>query len=281
MAGRRRTATRRIWGALLAAAALAGFSLLYLPLFAVTLFSFNDAERGSVWGGFSLRWYAQFIAAPETSRRAWEIREATANTLILGAVSTVIATTLGTLLALGVQRSPWAPRLARLLDAAIDLPVVTPDLIFAATLVVGFNLLRFISPWFSPGLPEMIIGHVTLQVAFVALIVRNRLVLIGATLSEAARDLYASSWYHFRRVTLPLLWPAIVGGAMLAFTLSLNDFVISFFTYGPGSGTLPIYVYQSQLRGLRTDLFAVSTLLVLGTIMLVLALEKLTRWKKD
>jgi spermidine/putrescine transport system permease protein len=125
----------------------------------------------------------------------------------------------------------------------------------------------------------MIIGHVTLQVAFVALIVRSRLVLIGATLSEAARDLYASSFYHFRRVTLPLVWPAIAGGAMLAFTLSLDDFVISFFTSGPNSVTLPIYVYTSQVRGLRTDLFAVSTLFILGTIALVGAVERLTRWK--
>lgn len=261
--------------------ALAGFSLLYLPLAAVAIYSCNAAEKGSVWTGFSLRWYAQLVADPEVNRRAWEIREATVNTMVLGATSTLIATVLGTLLALGIQRTPWPPAVARLLGALVDLPVVTPDIIFAAALVVAFNALRFLSPWFSPGLPAMIIGHVTFQVAFVALIVRSRLVLIGATLSEAARDLYASSWYHFRRVTLPLLWPSILGGSMLAFTLSLNDFVISYFTSGPTSGTLPIYVYHSQMRGLRTDLFAVSTVLVLGTIVLVLALERVTRWRKE
>lgn len=269
------------WSALPTVAATVGFLLLYVPLLAVTLYSFNEAEKGSAWTGFSLRWYEQLAADPETNRRAWEIREATANTLILGATSTAIATVLGTMLALGIQRVPWPPAVARLLEAAVDVPVITPDIVVAAALVVGFNLMRFVSPWFNPGMPAMIIGHVTFQIAFVTLVVRSRLVLIGPTLSEAARDLYATSWYHFRRVTLPLLWPAILGGAMLAFTLSLDDFVISFFTCGPRSSTLPIYVYHSQMRGLRTDLFAVSTLLVLGTVVLVLTLERLTRWRRD
>ncbi|EYF05923.1 ABC transporter permease [Chondromyces apiculatus] len=269
------------WGGLLQVAVLVGFLLLYAPLLAVALYSFNAAEKGSVWVGFSLRWYAQLMADPETSRRAWEIREATLNTLQLGAVSTVISTILGTMLALGMQRFPWPSSLGKLLQVTIDVPVITPDIVIAAALVVGFNLLRFVSPLFDPGMSAMIIGHVTFQIAFVALVVRSRLVLMGPTLSEAARDLYASSWYHFHRVTLPLLWPAIVGGAMLAFTLSLDDFVISFFTCGPSSSTLPIYVYHSQLRGLRTDLFAVSTLLVMGTVVLVLTLERLTRWKRD
>lgn len=271
----------RRWTSLSAAAAFFGLALLYVPLLAVALYSFNAAEKGSVWTGVSLRWYAQLAMDPEISRRAWEIREATMNTLILGAVSTLIATILGTLLALGIQRCPWPAPMARLLDAVVDLPVVTPDIVFAAALVVGFNLLRYASSWFDPGMTTMIVGHVTFQIAFVTLIVRSRLVLIGVTLSEAARDLYATSWYHFRRVTLPLLWPAIIGGAMLAFTLSLDDFVISFFTCGPRSATLPIYVYHSQMRGLRTDLFAVSTLLVLGTVALVLTVERFTRWRKE
>ncbi|AKT37058.1 ABC transporter permease [Chondromyces crocatus] len=269
------------WGKLTPIAVCVGFLLLYAPLMAVALYSFNAAEKGSVWAGFSLRWYAQLLADPETNRRAWEVREATMNTLVLGVTSTIVSTILGTMLALGMQRFPWPSSVSKLLQIAVDVPVITPDIIVAAALIVGFNLLRFVSPSFNLGMSAMIIGHVTFQIAFVALVVRSRLVLMGPTLSEAARDLYASSWYHFHRVTLPLLWPAIVGGAMLAFTLSLDDFVISFFTCGPSSSTLPIYVYHSQMRGLRTDLFAVSTLLVLGTVVLVLTLERLTRWKRD
>lgn len=275
----------RRWASLPTAAAWVGFLLLYLPLVAVALYSFNAAEKGSTWTGFSLRWYAQLAADPEVSRRAWEIREAALNTLILGAASTAVSTVLGTLLALGIQRFPWPAPVARLFDAIVNVPVITPDIVVAAALVVGFNVMRFVfpgeNPWLEPGIRQMILGHVTFQIAFVALVVRSRLVLIGPTMSEAARDLYATSWYHFRRVTLPLLWPAIAGGAMLAFTLSLDDFVISFFTCGPGSATLPIYVYNSQMRGLRTDLFAVSTLFVMGTVLLVVALERLTRWRRD
>lgn len=259
-------------------AAFVGFALLYLPLLAVVLYSFNSAEKGSEWTGFSLRWYELLIAHPDTSRRATEIREAGANTLVLGASSTVISTLLGTLLALGLQRYPWPPALARLLDTLVDVPLIVPDIIFAAALVVSFSLLRAVSPWFSPGMVTMIGGHVTFQIAFVAVIVRSRLVMIGPTLSEAARDLYAGSWYLFRKVTLPLLWPAILGGAMLAFTLSLNDFVISFFTNSPQSVTLPIYVYTAQMRGIRTDLFAISAIFIGGAGVLVITLERLTRW---
>jgi spermidine/putrescine transport system permease protein len=125
----------------------------------------------------------------------------------------------------------------------------------------------------------MVIGHVTFEVAFVALIVRSRIVSIGPTMSEAAMDLYASSWYHFRKVTLPLLSPAIAGAAMLAFTLSLDDFVISFFTNNPHSVTLPLFVYESQVRGLRTDLFAISTIMVLSAVVFFLTLDRLTRWR--
>jgi spermidine/putrescine transport system permease protein len=248
---------------------------------AVVLYSFNSTEKGSVWGGLSLRWYAQLASDPELNRRTLEIREAALNTVILGLVSTAIATFIGTLLAVGIQRYPWPPSIARMFDTLVDLPVVTPDIIFAAALILSFSLLRSLSPIFMPGMTSMIVGHVTFQIAFVALVVRSRLAAIGSTLSEAACDLYAGPWYQFRRVTLPLLWPAIVGGALLAFTLSLDDFVISFFTCSPQSVTLPIYVYHSQLRGLRTDLFAVSSLFMLCTVVLVLLTERLTRWRKE
>jgi spermidine/putrescine transport system permease protein len=273
-------ANRGPWRALTTIAAFFGLALLYMPLLAVAIYSFNDAERGLVWTGFSLRWYRELFADPEMSRRAWEIREVAANTLILGGLSTVISTVLGTLLALGM-RFPWTSPVMRALESIVDIPAVAPDITFAAVLVMAFNLLRRVSDWFDPGMTTMVIGHVTFEIAFVTLIVRSRLISIGPTLSEAAMDLYASSWTHFRRVTLPLLWPAIAGGAMLAFTLSLNDFVISFFTSGPRSVTMPLYVYHSQVRGMRTDLFAISTILVFGVVVFIIMLERLTRWRHD
>ncbi|WP_437937815.1 ABC transporter permease [Sorangium sp. So ce341] len=268
------------WRALTTVAAFLGFGLLYVPLLAVAMYSFNAAERGLVWTGFSVRWYVDLFADPETSRRAREIREVAVNTLLLGGASTLVSTVLGTLLALGM-RFPWTSSVSRLLESIVDIPAVAPDITFAAVLVMAFNLLRRVVDWFDLGMTTMIIGHVTFEIAFVTLIVRSRLISIGPTLSEAAMDLYASSWIHFRRVTLPLLWPAIVGGAMLAFTMSLNDFVISFFTSGPRSVTLPLFVYHSQVRGMRTDLFAISTILVFGVIVFIMVLERLTRWRHD
>ncbi|XXT19735.1 ABC transporter permease [Sorangium sp. So ce429] len=271
---------RGLWRALTTIAAFFGFGLLYLPLLAVAVYSFNTAERGLVWTGFSVRWYVDLFADPETSRRAREIREVAVNTLVLGGASTLISTTLGTLLALGM-RFPWTSSVSRMLESIVDIPAVAPDITFAAVLVLAFNLLRRVLDWFDLGMTTMIIGHVTFEIAFVTLIVRSRLISIGPTLSEAAMDLYASPWIHFRRVTLPLLWPAIVGGAMLAFTMSLNDFVIGFFTSGPRSVTLPLFVYHSQVRGMRTDLFAISTILVFGVIVFIMMMERLTRWRND
>jgi spermidine/putrescine transport system permease protein len=125
----------------------------------------------------------------------------------------------------------------------------------------------------------MIIGHITFQIAFVALVVRSRLVTIGRDIEEAARDLFATTPYLLRRVTIPLLLPGIIAGAMLAFTLSLDDFVISFFTAGPDSVTLPIYIYAAVRRGVTPQIHALSTLIVLVTVILIIGMERFTRKK--
>jgi len=203
--------------------------------------------------------------------------EAAWNTLLLAVISTLIATVLGTVLAIGLERFPWSRRMNTFLDVILHIPVVIPDIILAAALVVAFGLLRYISMIFEPGLLNMIIGHITFQIAFVALVVRSRLVSLGRDMEEAARDLFASSWYLLRRITLPLLLPGIVAGAMLAFTLSLDDFVISFFTAGPESVTLPLYIYAAVRRDVTPEIHALSTLVVLITVIAVLGTERLTR----
>lgn len=245
-------------------------ALLYLPLLAVAIYSVNATRIGLVWKGFTLSWYSQLLQNDLILHAAW-------NTLLLATVSTLIATVLGTLLAIGLERFPWKSRTQWFLDTLVDLPVVTPDIIFAAALVIAFGIIRAFWAEYQSGITSMIIGHVTFQIAFVALIVRSRLVLLGHTYSEAASDLYASPPDLFKRVTFPLLLPSILAGATLAFTLSLDDFVISFFTSGPKSDTLPIYIYASLRRGLSPELHALSTLIVLITVLLVLGLQKLTR----
>jgi spermidine/putrescine transport system permease protein len=192
-------------------------------------------------------------------------------------VSTVIATILGTVLAIGMDRFPWSRKTNTFLDLVLHIPVVIPDIILAAALVVAFGILRLVSTLFEPGLVNMIIGHITFQISFVALVVRSRLVGIGRDVEEAARDLFASTPYLLRRITLPLLLPGIIAGAMLAFTLSLDDFVISFFTAGPESVTLPLFIFAAVRRGVTPQIHALSTLVVLITVVMIIGMERFTR----
>jgi len=255
---------------LIAAVAYLTLAFLYLPLLGVAIFSVNEARRGLVWKGFTLKWYLKLF------QNEW-ILEAAWNTLLLALVSTIVATIIGTILAIAMDRFPWRRRTRTFLDIMLHIPVVIPDIILAASLVVAFGVLRLVSSIFEPGLLNMIIGHITFQIAFVALVVRSRLAAIGRELEEAARDLFASNWYLARKVMLPLLMPGIVAGAMLAFTLSLDDFVISFFTAGPDSQTLPLFIFAAVRRGVTPQVHALSTLIMLATVVLVVFTERITR----
>ena len=248
--------------------------LLYAPMLAIAVASVNSARHGFAWRGFTWGWYVRLAGNSM-------ILEALRNTLLLAAVSTAIATLLGTALAVGLRRYPWPKWLRACLDLVVYLPVVTPDIIFAAALVLAFALLRAATGLFEPGLAPMIVGHVTFQTAFVTLVVRSRLAVIGPAVEEAARDLYADTPCLLRRVLLPLLAPGIVAGALLAFILSLDDFVISFFTAGPESTTLPIYIYASVRRGVTPEIHALSTLVFLTTVLLVVGLQRLTAAAKE
>jgi spermidine/putrescine transport system permease protein len=243
---------------------------LYLPLLGVAIFSVNDARRGLVWKGFTLKWYLKLFENDWILEAAW-------NTLLLAVVSTIVATILGTVLAIAMDRYPWRRGTSNVLDVILHIPVVIPDIILAAALVVAFGLLRMVSSLFEPGLLNMIIGHITFQIAFVALVVRSRLVAIGSEVEEAARDLFASNWYILKKVMLPLLMPGIIAGAMLAFTLSLDDFVISFFTAGPESQTLPLFIFAAVRRRVTPQIHALSTLIMLITVVLVVLTERFTR----
>lgn len=249
-------------------------SFLYLPLFGVAVYSVNSAEKSLLWESFTLNWYYQLLENDWIMQTAW-------NTLELALISTAIATVLGTLVAIGINRFPWSRKGNAILDVLLHIPVVTPDIIMAGALVVAFGALRALSDVFEPGMVNMIIGHITFQIAFVALVVRSRLASIGHDVEEAARDLFASNWYVMRRVMLPLMLPGVVAGAMLAFTLSLDDFVLSFFTSGPDSQTLPLYIYAAVRKGVTPEIHALSTLVVLITVVLVVGAERLGRKKES
>lgn len=242
--------------------AAAMFVFLYAPIAVVIAYSFNSARHGGPWQGFTTDWYGKLFDSREKL-------DAAKNTLILGLSSTAISTVLGTFLGYGLSRYRFPGK--RLFSRLMYIPVVIPDIVMAIALLMFFSLIRDRLGIFELGMTTMIVAHVTFQIPFVAIVVRARMVGIDPSIEEAARDLGASGTQTFRHVTLPMILPAVVAGAMLAFTLSLDDFVVSFFTTGPGAGTLPILIYSSVKRGITPDVNALSTLIVLVSVLGTLA----------
>ena len=249
--------------------AMGTLMFLYIPLIAVASFSVNNSRFGLTWEGFTWKWYLELFHNEQILEACW-------NTLLLAGISTTIATVVGTALAIGISRFPWGKKASAFFEFNLYMPVITPEIVFAGALVIAFTTLRYVSDIFEPGMVNMIIGHVTFQVAFVALVVKSRLAAFNNEIEEASRDLYADNWYTMRKVILPMLKPGIVSGAMLALTLSLDDFIISFFTAGPTSVTLPLYIYAEVHRGITPKIHALSTLGLLLTICLVVASEKIS-----
>ena len=227
---------------------------LYAPLVVVALFSFNASRHSATWTGFTTEWYRS-LPENEVAVRA------AGNSLTLAAGSAVISTILGTALGYGMFKA----RNKRIADL-LHVPICLPDIVQAVALLLFFSSISNRFGILGLGMPAMILGHVTFQVPFVAVVVRARCAMLDRSWNEAARDLGATPWQAFWHVTLPMLRPGILAGAMLAFTLSLDDFVVSFFTGGAGSTTLPVLIYSSVKRGISPEINALSTLLILAAI---------------
>lgn len=247
--------------------ALGAYLFLYVPILVLILFSFNQSRFGARWTGWTLDWYRLML-------RDGRIADAFRTTVVIAVMSTIIATIIGTMLALALERYRFRGREA--LDAAFYLPIVIPDIVMAVSLLAFFALaFRWINtlPGVSlrTGIGTVIIAHVAFNISFVAVTVRASLRNFDWRLEEAAQDLGATPWQTFRRITLPLIMPGIIGGALIAFTLSLDDFVVTFFTAGPGVNTLPLEVYSRVRRGVTPEINAVSTLMLLASIGLVAA----------
>lgn len=261
----RRGGRMRLWTGL--ASGVMGV-FLYAPLVVVVVYSFNTARHGGAWRGFTLEAYR---ALGQDEAAQWAAR----NTLVLAAASTLVATVLGTLLGLGLSRRALPAR--RLAEGLMNVPVVAPDVVMAVAMLSFYALVRKALGGVELGMAPMIVAHVTFQIPFVAMVVRARMAGLDPALAEAARDLGAPPLTVFWRVTLPLLWPGVLAGALLAFTLSLDDFVVSFFTAGPGNGTLPILIYSSVKRGVTPAINALSSVLVLASLLAAVALVLLGR----
>ncbi len=230
---------------------------LYAPIVILVIYSFNASQRGAVWTGFTLDWYIKLF-----HNRA--IGRAVEVTLWVGFWSTFLSTVFGTLAALALERfGRFRGRLT--FDAVLYLPIIIPDIVMAISTLLFFVVL---------GMPlsryTILIAHVAFNISYVAVVVRARLADMDRTLEEAAMDLGADEWRTFRYITLPLLMPGIIAGALLAFTLSLDDFVITFFVSGPGSTTLPVRVYSMIRLGVTPEINAISTMMLLGSIILLL-----------
>ena len=258
--------TTRIGNWLLGGNAALVFGFLYLPVLILVIFSFNDTRSVAVFTGFSTEWYSSLA-------RNVELLDAARNSLLVGSITTIFATLIGTLTALAMERYRFKLRTA--FDANLYLPIVIPEIVMGIALLLFFNqaLFPFLQNAFglrgTTGLHTITMSHIAFDIPFVYVIVRARLADFDRSLEEAAADLGADEWQTFKRVTLPLLMPGIIGGALMAFTLSLDDYLITAFTKGIREQTMPLYIYSLVRRGVTPEINALSTALLLGSIGLV------------
>lgn len=239
------------------------YFFLYAPIILLIVFSFNVSRFPTYWTGFTFDWYVMLF-----SNRL--IGLALKNTLIVSITSTIISTIIGTMISVAVERYRFRRKMA--VNALLLMPIIIPDIAMAIMLLAFFVLIKI-----PLGLPAIIIAHVAFNISFVAIIVRARMASIGFTLEEAAGDLYANEWQAFWQVTFPLLLPGILSGALFAFTLSLDDYVITNFVSGPGSTTLPIRIVGMIRRNITPEINAVSTLMLLVSMLLVTLSLRLQR----
>lgn len=239
-------------------ASLAVYGFLYIPLAVVVIFSFNDSMLNAEWVGFTLDWYRKLLGDGEMLRAA-------ANSLLIALLSSSIATALGAMAGIAMHR--WR---FRWLPFLVLTPVAMPEILLGVSLLLFFRQVLDLTLGFF----SILVAHITFSIGFVAVIVRARLAGMDESIFEAARDLGATPWQTFRRVTLPLILPALVAGFLMSFTLSIDDFVITFFVAGVGVTTLPLQIYSMIKVAVTPEVNAVSTLLMALTLTLILTASR-------
>jgi spermidine/putrescine transport system permease protein len=251
---------------LLAAHTVLVYLFLWVPIAVLAVFSFNAGRQTAVWRGFTLDWYRRVLANEA-------LLASVRNSLTIAALTTVIATVIGTLAALALRRTAVEFRGAHGATLALlFLPMVIPEVVLGAALLTFFGTVGL-----RLSLTTVVIAHVVFSVSYVTLVVRARLAGLDPALEEAARDLGAGPVETFRRVTLPLALPGIAASALLVFTLSIDDYVVTSFVAGVGATTMPLHVYSMLRVGVTPEVNAVSTLLLAGTIGLIVAAQWLLR----
>lgn len=241
---------------LLGTHAWAVYAFIYLPIIILIVFSFNQERINAVWTGFTFDWYVRLFSDADLIASLY-------NSLIVGISSTIVATILGTMAAIGMHKYRFPGK--KLFDAVLYLPIVIPEIVMAVALLTFYVFVQL-----TLGLVSVVIAHITFNIAFVFVIVKARLAGLELHLEQAAADLGATPWQAFRHVTLPLISPGVVSGALLAFTISWDDFMIAFFTAGVGGTTLPMKVYSMIKFGVSPEINAISTITILFTMLLIL-----------
>ncbi|HQT25220.1 MAG TPA: ABC transporter permease [Burkholderiales bacterium] len=244
---------------ILAASSIAVYVFLYLPLLIVVAYSFNNSKLNAEWVGFTWHWYKVLLEDDAMLKAA-------GNSLFIALTASFVSTVLGTMAGYALYRYKL-----KLLPVLVMAPLAIPEIL------VGVSLLIFyVSINLTLGLGSIILSHIAFCVGFVAIVVRSRLSGMDESLPEAARDLGATPWQAFRLVTLPLIMPGIVAGALLAFTLSIDDFVITFFTAGVGASTLPLQIYSMIKIAVTPEVNAISTLLMLLTLFIIVVVSRIS-----
>lgn len=237
------------------------YAFLYIPILVLIVFSFNEARQTAVWQGFTTKWYASLA-------QNQKILKSVQNSLVVAGVTTVVATIVGTLAALAMGRHSFRGKGAT--QAMLYLPIVIPEIVTGAALVTFFGVLKF-----RLGLTTVILAHIAFSISYVAIVVRARMAGFDRSLEEASMDLGAGPFQTFWRVTLPVLLPGILAGALLVFTISIDDYVITSFVAGVGATTLPLQIYSMVKVGVTPEVNAVSTLLIVVTVIMIVAAQRL------
>ena len=237
-----------------------GFAFLYVPIFVVIVYSFNDARLVNIWTGFSLRWYRELLQSPE-------IIDAALLSLRVALVSATFATAMGTLAGLALNRMGRF-RGRTLFSGMVAAPLVMPEVITGLSLLLLFVSLKTLVGWpDSRGFSTITIAHATFSIAYVAVIVQSRLAAMDQSLEEAAMDLGGRPFTVARDITLPLIAPAMAAGWLLAFTLSLDEFVITSFVSGAGATTLPLEIFSRVRLGVTPEINALATLIIVSVAL--------------
>ena len=236
-----------------------GYAFLYIPLIIVVIYSFNNSRLNAEWVGFTLDWYDKLFNDED-------MLTAAANSLAIALVASLVSTVLGTMAGFAMYRYK-----TRLLPILVLTPIAIPEILMGVSLLIFFVLMNF-----TLGLVSVTLAHISFCIGFVAIVVRARLAGMDESLTEAARDCGASPWNAFRYITLPLIMPGVIAGALMAFTLSIDDFVITFFTAGAGTITLPLQIYSMIKIAVTPEVNAVSTLLMLLTLALIIIASRVS-----